>query len=100
MHHFTHDKKMGLYKKIYNALDPNGMYVEGDYMVENQDEEDLYFAENQRIRKEQNIPEDEFYHYDTPCTIKNQIKLLKSAGFSVVTQVFRQENTTILVAKK
>lgn len=98
MHHFSHELKLGLYKKIHQALTPKGMYIECDYMVEEQEEEDFYFAENTRIRKELNIPTNEFYHYDTPCTITNQIGLLKNAGFSNVKKVFRLENTTILVA--
>lgn len=100
MHHFTHEKKRSLYKKIYNALNEGGLYIECDYMVETQDEEDHWFRENDRIRKEQGIPDGEFYHYDTPCTIENQMKMLKQAGFSSVEKVFRVENTTMLVAMK
>ena len=100
MHHFKKDKKTELYKKIYSALADKGVYIECDYMVLTQQEEDLWFAENDRIRKEQGIGEDEFYHYDTPCTINNQIALLKRAGFKDVKMTFRQENTTMLIARK
>ncbi len=100
MHHFSHEKKIALYKKIHSVLKDAGMYIECDYMVLDQTEEDFYFKENERIRKEQGIPEDVFCHYDTPCTIENQIKMLKAAGFNSVEQVFRIENTTMLVARK
>lgn len=100
MHHFRKDKKAELYKKIYSALADKGVYIECDYMVLTQQEEDLWFAENDRIRKEQGIGEDEFYHYDTPCTIDNQIALFKGAGFKDVKMTFRQENTTMLIARK
>lgn len=100
MHHFTHEKKTELYKKIHNALKDGGVYIECDYMVETQDEEERWFKENDRIRKEQGIADGEFYHYDTPCTIDNQIKMLKKAGFASVEKVFRMENTTMLVAEK
>ena len=69
-------------------------------MVLTQQEEDHWFSENEKLRKEQGIVGDEFYHYDTPCTVDNQIKLLKKAGFGSVEQVFRMENTTMLIAKK
>lgn len=69
-------------------------------MVENQEEEDFYYKENKRIRKEQGIPHNEFYHYDTPCTINNQFNLLSKAGFSAVKMNFRMGNTTIITAKK
>ena len=77
MHHFSHEAKIGLYQKIFNTLKDHGRYIECDYMVENQDEEDFYFAENKRIRKELNIPEGEFYHFDTPCTVANQISMIR-----------------------
>lgn len=100
MHHFRKEKKEELYKKIHKALKSGGLYIECDYMVEAQAEEDFWFSENARIRKEQGIGEDEFYHYDTPCTIENQIELLKKGGFTSVSKVFRMENTTMLVARK
>ena len=100
MHHFAKDKKLTLYKKIWESLKVGGAYIECDYMVLTQAEEDHWFSENDRLRHEQGIVGDEFYHYDTPCTVDNQIKLLKKAGFDSVEQVFRLENTTMLVAKK
>lgn len=100
MHHFTKDKKLGLYKRLWDSLKDGGVYIECDYMVLTQAEEDHWFSENERLRCEQGIVGDEFYHYDTPCSIDNQIALLKDAGFSEVTEVFRVENTTMLVAKK
>lgn len=100
MHHFSHEMKIGLYKKIRNSLKNGGVYIECDYMVETQEEEDHWYAENARIRKEMNIPENEFYHYDTPCTIENQIKMFLTAGFASAEKVYRVENTTIIIAKK
>lgn len=100
MHHFSHKAKLSLYSKIFEALKPGGQYIESDYMVMNQVDEDFYYSENKRIRKEQGISEGEFYHYDTPCTIDNQIKLLLEAGFKTVEMCFRVESTTIIVAKK
>ena len=100
MHHFSHNKKTELYRKIYNALTANGCYIECDYMITEQAEEDFYYSELARMKAEQGLKEDEFYHYDTPCTIDNQIMMLKSAGFKTVKQILRVENTTILVAEK
>ena len=100
MHHFPKDKKLGLYRRLWDCLKGNGVYIECDYMVLTQAEEDHWFSENERLRCEQGIVGDEFYHYDTPCTVDNQIALLKDAGFSDITEVFRVENTTMLVAKK
>jgi tRNA (cmo5U34)-methyltransferase len=100
MHHFSQEDKLKLYSKIFAGLKAGGQYIEGDYMVIKQEEEDFYYSENRRIRLEQGIPEGEFYHYDTPCTINNQIELLSKAGFSTVNMKWRQEGTTIIVAQK
>jgi len=100
MHHWTHEEKLGLYSNVRRALKPGGRYVECDYMVMVQSEEDQMFAERKRIRAEQNIPDGEFYHLDIPCTIDNQIKLLTQAGFADAEMVWRKGATTIIVSDK
>lgn len=100
MHHFSHDDKIKLYSKILTALKEGGQYIECDYMLEKQEEEDYYFSENKRLRKEYGIKECEFYHYDTPCTISNQIDMLLKAGFQNAEMSWREGNTTIVVAQK
>lgn len=100
MHHFSHEDKLGLYTKINCALKKGGQYIECDYMLTTQEEEEFYCSENKRIRKKQGIADGDFYHYDTPCTISNQRKLLYEAGFKKAKRVWREENTTIIVAKK
>jgi ubiquinone/menaquinone biosynthesis C-methylase UbiE len=100
LHHFTHDEKIKLYKRIFNALTGNGRYIECDYMVTKQEEEDFYFSESKRLRKENGIKDDDFYHYDTPCTINNQINMLKKAGFKNIKEIWREESTTIIMAEK
>ena len=42
----------------------------------------------------------EYYHFDMPCTMDNQKRLLRQAGFTEVEVVWRQENTTILYANR
>jgi ubiquinone/menaquinone biosynthesis C-methylase UbiE len=98
LHHFTHEQKINLYKKIFRSLKSNGSYIECDYMAKNQNEEDFYFAENKRMREEQNILEGEFYHYDTPCTVENQIRALKSAGFKNVRKVWEGKGNTVIIS--
>lgn len=100
MHHFPHADKVRLYTKIHKALKRKGIYVECDYMVTEQSVEDELFSLNARLRRARNISEGEFYHFDTPCTIDNQIAMLKKAGFTSAEKVWRMENTTIIVAKK
>ncbi len=99
LHHFTHAAKRDLYRRLYAALRPGGMYVECDYMVETQAEEDFFFAELARLKAAQGLAEDVFYHYDTPCTVENQLRLLTQAGFAAAFHS-RRGGTTILTARK
>lgn len=99
LHHFTHEEKIKLYKKIFKSLKQNGFYIEADYIAPNQEYEDYYFNENRRIRSELGITTG-FYHYDTPCTVENQIQMLRKAGFKFVEEVWKYTNTAILLARK
>ena len=104
LHHYNHDVKTNLYKKIHQCLKPNGVYIECDKMVLEQAEEDFYFTEYERLKLEQSVNDDQVYHYDTPCTLENQTKMLLAAGFSSVTEVWRKESgqglIVILLAAK
>jgi tRNA (cmo5U34)-methyltransferase len=106
LHHYTHEVKNDLYKRIYQCIKPDGMYIENDYMLseheyENaQEMEEFYFSEYDRLKTEQGITDDREYHYDTPCTTSNQKELLYKAGFSAVEEVWRKGNSVTLVAKK
>lgn len=100
MHHFTHERKIGLYARIRDALRHGGCYIECDYMLTDEDEERRLFAENDRIRSEMGIPEGDFYHFDTPCTIDNQLAMFSKAGFASAAHIFRIGNTSIIVAQK
>ena len=100
LHHFTHEEKLGLYEKLWRALKAGGCYIECDYMAETQEQEDYFFAEKKRLEEELKLVKGEYYHFDMPCTMDNQKRLLRQAGFTEVEVVWRQENTTILYANR
>lgn len=100
LHHFKKEKKLTLYKKIFNALEEGGIYLECDYMVEVQEIEDEHFRVLDQYRKDHGIDENVFLHYDTPCTVENQKSLLEEAGFEAVMVLWRMENTTLIRAIK
>lgn len=97
MHHFTHAEKLGLYQRLHAALREGGLYVEADYMVDAQAEEDALFAERDGLLAQMGA-RDGFWHFDVPCTVDNQVRLLREAGFSSVRQLWRCGNTVILAA--
>ena len=99
LHHFSHEEKLGLYKKIYACLKPSGFYIESDYIAPTQEFEDFHFSENKRIRSELRITEG-LYHCDTPCTVENQIAMLQKAGFGTVNIVSQHHSCATLLARK
>ena len=106
LHHYNHQSKTDLYRKLHNSLKNNGVYIECDYILseneyENpQEMEDFYFSEFERLKKEQNIIDNREYCFDTPCTASNQKKMLLEAGFANVKEVWQRGNTVILIAGK
>ena len=84
LHHFTAEKKLSLYKKLRAALKKQGIFVLTDYFAESVEDEKEYFQELKRIKQEQGIADDEFYHYDTPLTAEHEMTVLREAGFPEV----------------
>ena len=98
MHHMSHSDKLSVYSAVRRALRTGGRYIECDYVAPSQADEDAMYAENARLRREQNIPDGEFCHYDTPCTVNNQIGLLMLAGFRSAEKVWQAGNTAVIAA--
>ncbi len=100
LHHFTAEKKVGLFKSICRALKPGGIYIECDYIANNPEIEELAFAECLRRRKRDNIPDDRYIHFDTPLTLEHELAAMLSGGFSEANLVENLDGTPIIIAKK
>jgi len=84
LHHFTQEQKCPLYRKAYQALKYGGYLILTDYFAETDEQECFYRQELLRLKSEQGICDNEFYHYDTPLTMKHELQALKEAGFSSI----------------
>lgn len=93
LHHFTAEEKIPLYEKLKKALKVNGYFILTDYFSLSDEEESFHRKELLRLKKEQGISDNEFYHYDTPLTIQHEMECLVSAGFSSV-EVLNQWGAT------
>lgn len=99
LHHFPAELKEKLYRKLHAALKDGGCFVLTDYFAESDELETEYFQNLKQLKKEQGLPENEFFHYDTPLTADHEIQVLQRAGFSDV-QIRKEWGTTFtLVAK-
>jgi tRNA (cmo5U34)-methyltransferase len=84
LHHFTKEEKIPLYAKLHTALKESGYFILTDYFSLSDDEEEMHRQNLIALKTEQGITDDEFYHYDTPLTVKHEIEALLEAGFSNV----------------
>ncbi|MDR3363552.1 MAG: class I SAM-dependent methyltransferase [Clostridiales Family XIII bacterium] len=106
LHHYGHEAKTAIYRKIFDCLRPGGVYIECDYILSDyeyddpQKAEDEIFERCRQLRAEQSLDGGAEYHFDTPCTVGNQKKMLASAGFREIKEVWQIKNTIVLTATK
>ena len=84
LHHFTQAEKIPLYRKLKQALKQDGYFILTDYFADTDEQEILYRGDLLRLKAEQGIDDNEFYHYDTPLTVAHEMEALLLAGFSTV----------------
>ena len=84
LHHFTQAEKIPLYRKLHDALKPGGYFILTDYFSLSDKEELAHRQELCRLKAEEGLSDDEFYHYDTPLTVQHEAEALLAAGFSSV----------------
>ena len=91
LHHFLKDDKLIIYKKIYNSLKNDGVFLNCDKIVNsNQEELDAIEFYNNNI---DNKP-----HIDTPLSIEHEVEILKLAGFKNIT-ILQVEKENYLLFK-
>ena len=102
LHHFSAEMKMSLYKKLYASLKDYGIFVLTDYFAESEEREKEYSEELARLKREQGLSGDNFYHYDTPLLVDREMDILRRAGFSDVRimKKWGESTCTVLSAKQ
>lgn len=100
LHHFTLEQKILLYKKLHESLKDDGYFILTDYIIESEEDEKKNFQDLAAIKKELNIHDNEFYHYDTPLTRQHETIALIEGGFSKVEFIGKWSNTVMIKAVK
>lgn len=100
LHHFTQAQKQPLYEKLHRSLKTGGYFILTDYFAPDDASEQLYRQELLRLKAEQGITDEEFYHYDTPLTVAHEKEALLNAGFSRVEELGSWGATHTLKAYK
>lgn len=100
LHHFTKEEKIPLYAKLHKALKPGGYFVLTDYFAPTEEEEQHHRSMLLRLKAEQGLTDDAFYHYDTPLTVSHETEALLAAGFASVEVLGSWGATYTLKAKR
>ncbi len=100
LHHFTQAEKIPLYQKVFRALVPGGFLILTDYFADSDEQEAFFRRELRRLKEEQGIRDEEFYHFDTPLTVPHEAEALQKAGFAKVEELGQWAATHLLRATK
>ena len=105
LHHLKPDVKTGLYARIHHALIPQGIYVEGDYVVSPEKEAALLERHRRlsgrlsgRLTGRLTETDRGSHHIDIPFSDATQRRLLREAGFERVERIFQQGEATVYAA--
>lgn len=93
LHHFTKAEKISLYQKLHTALKDDGYFILTDYFAPSEEEENFFRQELLRMKAENNITDEGFYHYDTPLTVTHETEALATAGFQTI-EILKNWNAT------
>lgn len=100
LHHFLPERKGELYRKIYNGLKKDSVFLLGDYIACCDEEEELLRNVYLKRRKQSRIPDNHFVHFDIPLTLEHESKLLQDAGFIIEKVLDDPDGVTIITARK
>ena len=100
LHHFTPAQKALLYRAIFRALRPGGVFLNVDYLACCDEEETVLRAECDRRRAAQGIAPGQFVHFDTPLTVPHERAILHQAGFTRIDTPACIAGATFVLAKK
>lgn len=86
MHHFNEEQKLNIYKKVHKCLKNNGVFINGDLIAENKDEEEYYHQNAVKIYENEDSPFASL-HVDAPFCWLHEKEVLKSSGFTEISLI-------------
>lgn len=107
IHHLESNEKKKIFVKIHGCLNKGGIFVIGDIIAGNSNEETQRLEERWKTHLEKVLGRAEagkwlklYRKEDIPESVENQIKWLKDAGFRDVKCVWRKMNLAVISGKK
>lgn len=97
LHHLLPDNKQSLYRRVRRALKRHGKYIEGDYVVK-PEKENQFLNSYYEVCKSSKVVEDGTHHIDIPLSLETQKRILVESGFSSVEVLWVQGEAAVYVA--
>lgn len=94
MHHFNAEQKLDIYKKVHKCLKNNGVFINGDTMAANLEEEEFYRQKADEIYEKENMPFASL-HIDAPLCWSHEKEILSSSLFSEISLTKEWTNTKL-----
>jgi len=107
IHHLEDDEKSGLYKKIFDALERGGVFINGDQFISQSPvlEEKIhqqwkFYIKKSGLTKEQINSAFERMKMDKPATIEKNIEWFEKAGFTNVDLLYKYDPFGVICGVK
>lgn len=107
IHHLTDEEKQLLYKRIYDMLTPEGIFINADQVHgETEYTEQLYKKQDESFLKKQHIPEEEKEilrqrrKLDKPAKLSDTIKWYKEIGYKNVDIYYKYYRYFVIAGEK
>jgi tRNA (cmo5U34)-methyltransferase len=107
IHHLEDDDKEKLYKKIYNALNPEGIFLNADQVIGPTQNLDagyqknwMEILDNSDLSESEKTSAVERMKFDKPATLEDNLKWLMECGFEDVDIYYKYYNFCVFYAKK
>lgn len=107
IHHLEDEDKEKLYKKVYNALNPEGIFLNADQVIGSPHKLDKDYQMNwMKLINSSDLSESEKdaaierMKFDKPATLEDNLKWLRNCGFEDVDVYYKYYNFVIFYAEK
>lgn len=107
IHHLSDEQKQQLFTRIFNILEPGGIFVNADQSLGSTPEmEAMYAAAMRRVVETSGLPPEEIakaferLKLDRSATMENQLQWLREAGFAHAECVYKHHHFTVFLAVK
>lgn len=107
IHNISHSDKKLLFRKIYASLNPNGVFINGDFvkgetLLQQRNNDSLYraFLTQNLQGKDRKQWIHHAFQFDMPMKLSEQKKVLTKVGFRDVSVVWEHPREAVYIARK